>query len=373
MSLETDTGTAGSETPDIAVHKAGGEGPMSVLDAARSLADWRNKKAAATPEPQANAESAPEATAEPVKKSAPEQSEADAAPPQEATGETQEAEQDDSPPIEPPRSWTKEAKDRWQSLPRETQEYLAEREQDRDRAVRQSQNEAAELKKGLTAKEQAVEQARQQYESALPIMLNELQGMMAGEFADIRSMADVQKLANEDWPRYVRWDAQQKQVAAVQQQITIASERQNQERAQKLNEFKARETEALHDKVPELRDEKKRVALTASIITTLKDTYGFTDNDLGELSSGARELPLYDHRLLMMAIDAHKYREAQKAQKQVTAKPLPQVQKPGVTQGRNAGRDQEIQNLSKQLDKATGINALRIATELRLARQKAAG
>ena len=108
-----------------------------------------------------------------------------------APGETESADPaaNEPPSIEPPRSWTKEAKERWASLPRETQEYLAEREQERDREFRRSQNEAADKLKGLTAKEQAVEQARQQYEAALPLLFQTLQHQQAGEFADIKTFA----------------------------------------------------------------------------------------------------------------------------------------------------------------------------------------
>ena len=358
---DVSTGSAGGEA--IPAHVAGGDGPLTPRDAMRSLVDWRNKQdaaAAQAPEPAAATE-----------ESAPAQVEADAAPPQEVPGETQEAEPAPEPPIEPPRSWTKAEQEEFATYPREAQEKIARREQERETAVRRSQNEAAEKLKGLTAKEQAVEQARQQYESALPIMLNELQGVMAGEFADIKTMADVQKMANEDWPRYVRWDAQQKQVAAVQQQITIAQQRQIQERQTKFADFAKSETEKLLEQVPELRDEKKRVELTSAVISTLKDI-GFSDEELNALGNGDKELSIYDHRLRLMALESYKYREAQKQQKTVVAKKLPPVQKPGVTQGRNASIDAEIQTLSKQLDNASGRNAILIAQRLTEAKRRAA-
>ena len=91
-------------------------------------------------------------------------------------------------------------------MPRETQEYLASREQERDREIRRSQNEAAEQRKALDAERSKVEQARAQYESALPQLLETLQQQQAGEFGDVKTLADVEKLAREDWPRYLQWD-----------------------------------------------------------------------------------------------------------------------------------------------------------------------
>jgi hypothetical protein len=87
----------------------------------------------------------------------------------------------EAPPIEPPRSWTKEDKELFASLPRATQERLAERERSRESDFLRRQNEAAEKLKGLSAKEQAVELARQHYETALPQLLATLQSQQAGD------------------------------------------------------------------------------------------------------------------------------------------------------------------------------------------------
>ena len=61
---------------------------------------------------------------------------------------------------------------------------------------------------------------------------------------------------------------------------------------------------------------------------------------------------------------AARWDEAQEAKKTVAAKPLPPVQRPGVTQSGKPGRDAEITTLKRQLNSATGLQALRIATQL---------
>jgi hypothetical protein len=55
------------------------------------------------------------------------------------------------PEIDPPRSWNKDARERFAQLPREAQEYIAAREEERDRVVRQAQNEAARAKQEAAA------------------------------------------------------------------------------------------------------------------------------------------------------------------------------------------------------------------------------
>jgi hypothetical protein len=67
----------------------------------------------------------------------------------------------------------------------------------RDAALSARAVEAVAGKRALDARLAEVEQARQQYESALPILLSKLQTSYAGEFADIQSVADVQRLATE--------------------------------------------------------------------------------------------------------------------------------------------------------------------------------
>src|SRR5215831_8612256 len=177
---------------------------LSTHDAAAAvLRKLRQPKANDTdmPDPSARATTA---APEPGKESTAADAGDDAAPvdAQDPGERTEGADRQQEPaPIEPPRSWTKEDKELFTSLPRATQERIAERERSRESDFLRRQNEAAEKLKGLNAKEQAVEQARQTYETALPQLLQTLQQQQAGEFADIKSMADVERLAREDWPR----------------------------------------------------------------------------------------------------------------------------------------------------------------------------
>ena len=334
---------------------------LTPRDAGRLLASLRRPRAEAPAEQR-------QEQAAPAQQESPAQAE-DAAPVEaQAPGETQatEPEPQEVSPIDPPRSWTKDEKERFATLPRETQEYLATREQERDAATRRSQNEAAEKLKGLTAKEQAVEQARQQYESALPILLQNLQATHAGEFADVRTMQDVQKMAAEDWPRYIRWDAAQKQIAAVQQESLAAQQRQSLEKVSKFAEFASKEDALLTEKVPEMADEKKAADLQKKAVTALK-AIGFNDQELGEAWNGQKELSLRDHRVQLLIRDAALWRDAQSKANEVTKKPIPPVQRPGTQRAAGADNVAEIQRLETQLDsgKLTVRQQLEVAAKLR--------
>lgn len=349
--------------PDITViTPAKEENYSSVSSAARALANARHKmredqQAAAQPNAAAaNSELAPEANADPQPEAPGEQ---------ETTEQQPEPEQ---PPIEPPRSWTKEEKERFKSFPRETQEYLATREQDRDRSVRQRQNELADKEKQLTERLSAAEQIRTQYEQSLPLLLQTLQQSQAGEFHDIKTIADVEKMAREDWPRYVLWDAQQKKIAAVAQELRGAQDRQSAEKTQKWQTF-AKEQDALfYEKAPDLANPDVAAKTTKEAGKYLADL-GFTEKEIVSSWNGEGDLSLRDHRVQLLIRDGLKYREAQTKAKAAVQKPVPQVQRPGVAQPRGADQAARIQALNSKLEQS---GSLKDAAELLRARRAAA-
>ena len=368
---DTQQGAESAPEPTTIVTVPGTDNFHSPSSAARALANHRyaQSQKAQEEQPQEPEAGAEDATTEPVDESA----QADAAPPQEAPGETESPPEPEVklPPIEPPRSWTKDEKDRFAALPRETQEYLAQRETERDRETRRSQNEAAEQRKALDADRAKVDQARQQYESALPILLQSLTASYSAEFQDIQTIDDVQRLANDDPLRYTRWDAQQKRLAGVQQEINAAQQRQVTERQQKLNEFRTRESELFVEKVPEFADEAQRTKLQNSAVSVLKDL-GFKDEELAAYWNGDQDISIHDHRLHLLLRESVQFREMKKNAKPLIAAPKPPVQRPGAARPKGADADARLQALTQKLDQSSGVNALRAGAAILAERRKAA-
>lgn len=343
---------------DIISRKAGGEGPISIRDAARSVQDARYKD-----KPQDEQPSSPEA---PANELAPE---ANADSPPETTGEDQAAEPE-TPAIDPPRSWTKEANERWSKLDRETQKWIVERDREDQAAIKRALNEAADKRKAAEAEHETGTKARQQYEQALPVLLQTLYQQQAGEFADIQSMADVERLAREDFPRYAVWDAQQKKIAAVQGQLQETQHRQSQEAVQRWNDFVKTEDDKFAEKVPEIADAAKAPKLREAAVGVLKD-HGFKEDEIGALWTGQAPLSLRDHRVQLLIHDAIKFREAKAAAKKAEAKPVPPVQRPGVAPSRTDGKEAVLKDLSSKIDKAKGIEQIRAAARFVNARRDA--
>lgn len=335
---------------------------LSISQAARALQAARKPKEQSAPVEQA-------AQADPVEQ--PELAQANAEPAEEQplgedAPEVEPAEQ--QPSIEPPRSWTKEAKERWQSLPRETQEYLALREQERDREVRRSQNEAAEKLKGLSVREQEVERVKQQYEAQLPALMQTLQDVQAGQFADIRTVDDVQKLATEDPFRYLQWQAHQTKVQAVNAELQRVREESTKAEQSKWAQHVQKENELAAEYIPELADKTKAVELTTRAVEQLHDL-GFKDEELNDLASGKARLSIYDHRIQRLLFNNLKLADIQRAKTAAVAKPVPQVQRPGVSKPAGAAASEQIQALTQKLNNS---GSLKDAQALRAAQLRAA-
>jgi hypothetical protein len=367
---ETDQADAVAAPPemDIVERVAGGDGSLSARDAANSLADARHKQGARERRDQENEDAqARDDAASAPHGSNPGDVPGNGAGPETVPGETQGDDLAEAPSIDPPRSWTKEDKELFKGLPRETQERLVARERSREGDFLRRQNEAAEKLKDLTAREQVAEQAKRQYETALPTLLQSLQLQQAGEFADVQSLTDIERLARDNWPRYVLWDAQQKRIAAVQTQMNAALARQAQESQTHWSSFTREQDALLLERAPELGQKGEMAKIAQSGADMLKDI-GFNDQELAELWNGRQGLSLRDHRMQLLIRDGVRYRDAQAAAKAAAQRPVPQVQRPGAAAPRGAEADARISALNSKLE-ASGN--LRDAAALLIAQRQA--
>ena len=318
--------------------------PISARDAASALATRRGE---AHKQPQREAQKEPEAAhEEPVAEIAAENAEpVGDADPVEAAPEA----------LDPPKLWTKEAKDRFAALDRETQEYLITQDKARETEIAKATTTVSEKDKALAKERQAIQQMRQQYEGALPVLLNTLNEQSA-QFADIKTFADVERLASEDPARYLKWDAHQRKAQAVQQQIRAIQERNAQDLDTKWETFSTEQDKLLAEKLPEMADPAKAEKMAKSALGYLTDK-GFTGEELQSMWNGKAGVSLRDARVQIIIAEATKFREAQEAAKKAKTQTVPPVQRPGVAQPRGAGDSEKIKDLSKTLDSKGSIKA----------------
>ncbi len=208
----------------------------------------------------------------PSQRSAPDQG-ADGDPPEgEAPADDSGDDTPDTPaPVEPPRSWSKEARERWSSLPRETQEFILRRETERDAEVRRGQNEAAELRKAAEAEKQALATERQRYVEKLPQLIALASAdLMGGEYARMTPDQRIQ-MSQTDPARLLQLrEAHEAKAGQVNQLLEAQREIQTRQQADAKSNFEkwADEQEKLaREHVPEFFDSKAFAFSPAQIHT----------------------------------------------------------------------------------------------------------
>ena len=102
------------------------------------------------------------------------------------------------------------------------------------------------------------------YEAALPLLLNRLQQQQgAASSPTSRTLADLERLAGEDRPRYLQWELHQRNIAAVAQQLRRPSSVRSARIGSSSREFAKRQDELFTEKVPDMADRKGREAARA--------------------------------------------------------------------------------------------------------------
>lgn len=332
---------------DGAAPAATNDGPLSIEDAVGLMngPEPKDNEPATPPEEGDDGAAELESSAD----------EADDTEPVEAPGEDEADDEPEEAPIKPPRTWTKAEKEAFASLPREHQQAIVERENERDSYYQRGLNEAAQKARNAEQREQAAEQARQQYENALPQLQQQFLAQFQAEFHDIKTWDDVSAMRQNDPMRYMAWQEAREKGQALAKQTQEAQQRQQQEAQQKWVEFVNRETEAFTEKAPEFANPETATKAQAQAREALIDV-GFGEDELAAMWERGSPLTLRDHRLMLLVRDAVKYRNAQKAAKTAAKKPVPPVQRPGTASTKGEAQAVDLKILSDRLDRTGSID-----------------
>lgn len=342
-------------------------GPVNARAAGQAMSEWRAKQAQPPTEQKTPAQRAPDgkfaaAPAEPTSQ------EGDAARPQDATGETQEADPAEQPPLELPRSWSKDKAEVWNSLSRDAQEHLLDLDKTSSTEVRRVQNEAAEIRKAAEAERTAATQARTQYEQAAQNALSILHTQQAAEFGDIKTDADVMKLATEDPFRFSQWQARQMQIQRQTNEVQQLNQQREQEEGEKFKSWSKEQDDKFSKRFPEFNDPEKGPKLRASVTSYLTKEVGVPEDVLPKLWSN----PLFRDEMFQRVIyEASRFHAAQQQAKSAVQKPVPQVQRPGSAPSKGSQFENEIAAAQNRLKNAKGNASARAAADLMTARRKA--
>lgn len=236
-----------------------------------------------------------------------------------------EEEADDLPPIEAPVSWDAEAKERFAKLPREDQEYLSKREGERERFVQ--------------AKSQEAKQARQTVEQEAAQHLAAYERQVSEQLSQFAQQPNVQKpdpaLLATDPMTYAYqarlYEDDQAQRTQAQQVAQHYAQQAQQREAYAEQAMLAEQHKTIVEQFPEYADPTSGPKLQQELSAVAREL-GYPP----ELISQARATDILAMRKvaeLKSKADKYDALQASKMEKVRSAKGLPRVATPGVSQG----------------------------------------
>lgn len=279
---------------------------------------------------------------------------ADAAP--EGTTVEGEGDEPEIPAIDPPKSWSKDAHERWSKLDRETQEFLASRDSEDQKAIKRNLQEAAEARKAAEADQAKWKQEREQYVAKQTAYTQALETALQNSFGDIQTMADVEKMQADDPFRFQQWQLHQMRLAQAKAEQQANEQRATQEKHQKRTDYEAEQTKLLIEMVPEMADAKKSVEMRERAVTMLTDDLGLTMDQLQRwMQDDVGHEILSNAGIQKMIADQLKAKDIKAAPLKAMPKPVPAVQKPGVAAPRGAAATESIQALRNKLNSSGSV------------------
>jgi hypothetical protein len=243
-----------------------------------------------------------------------------------------EAEEQEPSPIKPPVSWTAENAEKFAELPRDVQEYISERETEREKFV---QSKAQEAKQARSQAERDALTVIQNVQAQASARLQHFEQQLAVQQPDPALIYEDPELYAQQESAYRHWTAQRQ----LAQQSAHEAAQMAEQAAREISEREATETrELLQTEFPEYLDESKGPELRTKLGSTAL-----------ALRVSADVLPKLDGNDILGLKIATEWREkaakydklmAKKMETVRSARDLPRVSRPGTPQGRGAAENQ---------------------------------
>lgn len=260
-------------------------------------------------------------------------------------------------PVKMPTSWSKEDADLWESLPADAQGKIAEREAQREQAVNQKFQEAANVRKQFETELTEANANRDAYKAAIDDVLSlvtptkpDPRAYGAGTGNYNREAYDLAMLQYEQQSGLIAQLQQQRQAIVAQQQEE--AERAYQAEIQAIEEVARPRFVA---DVPELTDPAKAGQVLSDIVNYAKQA------GVPESVFEADNLNAITSAELHLAWKAMQYDRIKSAQGKVKETPAPKpaqpAVKPGVTIPRSATKATAARKATERLAKEGSIEA----------------
>lgn len=258
-------------------------------------------------------------------------------------------------PVEMPASWSKEDSETWNALPPEAQAKIAVREGQRDAAVNQKFQEAANLRK---ANQAVIEQADYSRQEALAV-IDQVSSLIMPQKPSMTMLNPNSGDYNPDAYHYQTAEYEQSietLQALTQQRQAIAAQHEAQMQHDRSARFQAIEEAArpaLYAAVPDLQDPVKASSVISEVIDYAvsvgipREVFVENANDITSAE-------------ILMAWKAKEYDRLQSAKTKVAATPKPTPRaapslRPGVPTPRSANEQTKLKGAYDRLNKSGSI------------------
>jgi hypothetical protein len=280
-------------------------------------------------------EPAPEAKAE---------GEEDDAAPEEVSGEDEAEEDDPETVIEPPASWTVEAKARWADIPGDLQAVIAERESEQTATFNRQVNETVAQRKAADAEREAAQAERQnsaQFLTQVSAYARTMDPIIAKGMNTDWAALSREVGADEAYAQREEFNQRVNYLQAVEQQLQKIQ-------TDSMKQRKQTEETRLREKMPDYQDTAKLQSFKDQSLPILTEV-GYTPQEIDQYWE---HIP--DHRQALILQRLVKLERQEGERKAILAKkaksPPPKVQKPKAQQDAKAQETARVAALRKQTE-----------------------
>jgi hypothetical protein len=200
------------------------------------------------------------------------------------------------------------------------------------------QQAAAEVQQARAAYQQVIAQNATAGLAALNASFPELAGMSAEQVQGALRMMPPQRA--EQYKQHVGLvsslvAAHQQQAAQQQQQQLALQAQQRQQQAQWLEQYRLAEVSRFEERTANENPETMK-AIREGALEMLETHYGIPQERMRALASGEQKIDstalVHSAEFQLLALDALKYRMAQQGVAKAVTRPVPQVQRPGISE-----------------------------------------
>jgi hypothetical protein len=214
---------------------------------------------------------------------------------------------------------------------------------------------------------QRAHQARAGHIQALQVAEGVITTEFLREFPDIKSLNDLHALAHTNPERYVKAHAALSRAQAVVSEHQQIGQQATQEaKAQHLH-WAAQQDQAFTTRHPELKDPKIAKQMGDLALQEL-EKIGLSRQEIAALYHGQQDISFRDARTQEILLDAIRWRASKHRMKEIAAKPLPPVQRPGTRREAMPGEHVEVRSAEKAMNANPSLrNAMRLMQARRAA------